>query len=41
MDREIQLEEPLQFCGYSILEIMPDEPIFGDIGDDKCWLESF
>lgn len=41
MEFEIEAMEPIVFEGSSILEFFSEDPPLIDLGDDKCWPESF
>ncbi|QIH34695.1 MULTISPECIES: hypothetical protein [Sphingobacterium] len=40
MENELQVNEATIFEGYTVFELFADEPIFGDLEDDKCWIGS-
>jgi hypothetical protein len=41
MEIEIGAMEPTVFEGSSMLEFFSEDPPLIDLGDDKCWPESF
>lgn len=40
MNNEMQAIDETLIAGYSFFDLLVGEPIFGDIGDDKCWPEA-
>lgn len=40
MENESQVNEAMLFEGYTVFELFSDEPIFGDLEEDKCWIGS-
>nr|WP_236590298.1 hypothetical protein [Sphingobacterium multivorum] len=41
MEIETEVAEPIVFVGSSIMEFFSEDPPLIDLGDDKCWPESF
>lgn len=40
MENDMQTLDDIWIAGYTVFDLMEDDPIWGDIGDDKCWIES-
>lgn len=37
MENELQITATDLFAGYTVFELFGDDPILGDLDDDKCW----
>lgn len=37
MKNDMQTLDEICIAGYTVFDLMEDDPILGDIGDDKCW----
>lgn len=40
MKNDMQTLDEICIAGYTVFDLMEGDPIWGDIGDDKCWIES-
>jgi|GEM_PF-473652 hypothetical protein len=40
MENELQTTVTDLFAGYTVFEILGEDPILGDLDDDKCWTGS-
>ncbi|WP_424544945.1 hypothetical protein [Sphingobacterium siyangense] len=37
MENELQITATDLFAGYTVFELFGDDPILGELDDDKCW----